>query len=416
MLGIAFSCYVFPVEFMILPGINSKMVMAALGLVFLYFDLVNNALKIPRFVVALTLLALLVSLAGFCSILFNQTNDTSYSRYWISYSVWMCAAYFVCRLIDKIHGVVSIRIICNYMIVVCVFQCVSAILIEFIPECKIWVDAIISQNQEQLTAGERLYGIGASLDTAGTRFSIALIMIVYILSVNNTFSNSTVNLYILAYAVIAIIGNMIGRTTLVGVFLSLILLCLMHRNCTGGLNFSKTLPVITVALFSAILMVYLYNTNDGVYELIRFGFEPFFNLTEKGEFATTSNEQLIDMYVWPDTFKTWIVGDGYFNNPNYYDAYYVGKSSLMGYYMGTDVGYLRLIYYFGLVGLVMFVLFLIKATSIPCAYFPKYSMLFIFVFISNMIIWLKVATDLFFMMSLFVCASVFCERGKQDAN
>lgn len=62
------------------------------------------------------------------------------------------------------------------------------------------------------------------------------------------------------------------------------------------------------------------------------------------------------MYVFPDNLKTWIIGDGYFSNPYNTDPFYIGTRS-RGYYMGTDVGYLRFIFYFGLIGLSAFIAF-----------------------------------------------------------
>ena len=63
------------------------------------------------------------------------------------------------------------------------------------------------------------------------------------------------------------------------------------------------------------------------------------------------------MYVFPDNIKTWIIGDGYFANPGDTDPYYVGPLG-GAFYKSTDVGYLRFIFYFGVLGLFAFVLFL----------------------------------------------------------
>ena len=56
------------------------------------------------------------------------------------------------------------------------------------------------------------------------------------------------------------------------------------------------------------------------------------------------------MYVFPDNLKTWLIGDGYFSNPYNIDPYFTGRF-VGGYYMSTDVGYLRFIFYSGLVGI-----------------------------------------------------------------
>ena len=48
-------------------------------------------------------------------------------------------------------------------------------LIAFVPAVKIFVDAHIEQGQGLLDDLGRLYGIGASLDVAGSRFSAVLV-------------------------------------------------------------------------------------------------------------------------------------------------------------------------------------------------------------------------------------------------
>lgn len=53
------------------------------------------------------------------------------------------------------------------------------------------------------------------------------------------------------------------------------------------------------------------------------------------------------MYVFPHSLKTWLMGDALYMDP-----------SGSGYYMGTDVGYLRMIFYFGLPATIYFVIML----------------------------------------------------------
>lgn len=58
------------------------------------------------------------------------------------------------------------------------------------------------------------------------------------------------------------------------------------------------------------------------------------------------------MYKWPNDMSTWWFGDGRMLNLN------------GGYYMHTDVGYMRLIYYFGLPCTLFFVWLLFKYAKI----------------------------------------------------
>ena len=114
------------------------------------------------------------------------------------------------------------------------------------------------------------------------------------------------------------------------------------------------------------------------------------------------------MVVWPDNIKTWIIGDGYLNNPadkslSTYDPYFVGK--FHGYYMGTDIGYLRYIFYFGLIGLITLNTFFIKICRIVCRKFTAFKWMFIIVLAVNFIQWFKVSTDLFVVFAPFLCLS-----------
>ena len=125
-------------------------------------------------------------------------------------------------------------------------------------------------------------------------------------------------------------------------------------------------------------------------------------MAETGEWLIDSNETLKSMIIFPDNFKTWFIGDGYFSNPYFSDPYYVGPY-IGGYYMGTDIGYLRFIFYFGLIGLFTFSFFLISVARECITLLPDYKLLILFILLLGFIIWLKVATDVFLVFALLIC-------------
>ena len=132
-----------------------------------------------------------------------------------------------------------------------------------------------------------------------------------------------------------------------------------------------------------------------------FAFEGFFSLFETGKWEVGSNEKLMSMYVFPESLKTWMIGDGYIVNPITIDPYYTGDI-YDGYYMGTDVGYLRFIFYFGLIGLIAFSVFIYKSYVVCCKRFVDYKDLFLLLLMLNFIVWLKVSTDIFLIFALFL--------------
>ena len=398
------SFYFFPFQFRFLPAVNTKMALAALGLVILGIQLARNrnALINKDFFI-LSIFAAFVSLAGLISVIYNETPDYAYATYIISMWVWISAAYVVVSLIRWVHGTVSVYLLCNYLIALSVAQCILALTMDFSAPVKEFIFSIQDASVgDFFTRKARLSGLGAGLDVAGSRFSAVLIMI-SILCVNNYQKiKPYLLLYILAFVVIGIIGNMIGRTTTVGMIIAIAYLIVGSAVYMSGKDRNHIWLCISSMLIIAIpILIYGYYNIPELYDNLRFGFEGFFSIAEKGEWETNSTNILENMYRFPQSLKTWLIGDGYFENPTG-DPLYTGYQ-WKGFYMGTDVGYLRFIYYFGLIGLLAFSCYFIKVSQICMMKFSKYRRLFFLILILNFIVWFKVSSDLFPIFALFLC-------------
>lgn len=414
--GCVFSLFYFPFEFSFLPGYNTKKILAAIGLVILlmYF-ITKKDFKLPRNVIVISIYAIVVSIIGLVAVVYNGTSDYVYSSYVISMWVWFSAAFASCSLIKAIHGKITVELLANYLIAICLFQCVAAQIINANASVKAFVDSYVLQGQSFLTRVNRLYGIGANLDVAGSRFAVALIVIVTILTTRDNLTSKELWSYIASYVAIAVMGSIIARTTYVGVVISLLfLICKYLPNVLRTpVKALKILSVIlSITIFVVLFLVYLYNTDPQVYKMLRFAFEGFFNLAENGQWSIASNEFLKTMYVFPNNIKTWVIGDGYFNNPVNVDPYYVGEIT-GGYYMGTDVGYLRFIFYFGLLGLFAFIFFFIKITQYCIKGLPLYKWTFVLLLIANFTIWFKVSTDIFLVFALFLCVANMQDKSQE---
>lgn len=253
----------------------------------------------------------------------------------------------------------------------------------------------------------RMYGIGCSLDVAGTRFSAILIMIADRLCTitKDKDRRNRVILYLTAFVFITIVGNMIARTTTIGVIVALtyiVVLSIINQK-QSGTNYSFLWKWITaVVIITIIAVTFLYNTNPNIRSNIRFGFEGFFSLAETGKWEVHSNDILKNMVVFPDNLKTWVIGDGYFENPYDSEPYYTG-TMWKGYYQNTDIGYLRFIFYFGIFGLIAFIWYFIKVGTTCIKRFISHRLLFAILLLLNFIIWCKVSTDIFLVFALFLC-------------
>lgn len=394
LIGIATSFFLFPIEFSFLPsGLNSKMMMAVLGGVFYGF----NSIKRKTTTVSSSLLgvlgiALLFNLICIYAEDYNLSTDKAYTTYIMSALTWLAAAYAVTQLIKIRHGEASFTNITYYLAAVCVAQCILALLIENIPEFKAEVDNYVMQGQEFFDQVNRLYGIGAALDPAGTRFAVVLLMITQVLIQNTKHNSNKTSLYslLIAFFTIAIIGNMIARTTSTGLVLSVILFTINAPILRPSIEtrYLKLLRIFSIVLtITLVVVIFLYNTNSTVREFVRFAFEGFFKYAETGEFTTSSTEVLETMWIWPTDTQTWVIGTGLFNNFIY----------------GTDIGYCRFILYCGVVGFFAFALLHVYGGIALARQSRGFNLFFILLIALSFIIWSKVATDLFQFYALLFC-------------
>lgn len=407
------SLFFFPFVPRALPMANTKMVLAAIGLVWAVYDAVRKRdATLGKDFITLSVWAVVVSLIGVFSIVYNDTPDTTYATYIVSMWVWLGGAYAVVALIRAIHGHASVRLVSHYLIAVCVAQCILAFTMDQLPALKNFIDSLMISEGYMGKVNGRLYGLGASLDVAGMRFAAVLViitacMITPLYRRNEDGKEEIISwanyLYVLAFIIIAVIGNMIGRTATVGIGFALIYLVIatILRKEKGACA-SAWRAFVIVLLVTVPAIVYLYNTNYSIHENLRFGFEGFFSLWEQGKWETKSNNMLQHMVVFPEEFKTWIIGDGYFDGPSETDYYYTGPVNY-GFYKHTDIGYLRFIFYFGLVGTVAFIIYMFKAGQACIRRFPKWAMMFLLILLLNYTVWFKVASDLFSVFALYLC-------------
>lgn len=77
--------------------------------------------------------------------------------------------------------------------------------------------------------------------------------------------------------------------------------------------------------------------------VVSHAFEAVIGVGEGEGLHTASTQDLGSMIVFPDTVRGWMIGYGYYNNPADPDANY----------MGTDIGYLRVLFYVGALGSIL---------------------------------------------------------------
>lgn len=401
--------FLFPLSFTFFPIGNSKIYMAVVAIAIVLLrgrDLVTD--KGSRVFMVLCCYALGLSLVNYFSIVVNNTSDYTYATYIITMLVWLGGAFTLVSYLNYLHGGLTVRILACYLLGVCALQCISALMIDNYPYFENLVcDLMVDQKGTLEYAEDRLCGISCAFDPAGIRFSAVLVIALFILPDllgDEDFGVTGKILYLTGIALVVVVGNMISRTTTVGALMGIayVVYVMMFGHMREG-TWKKTAAVYLVsALVVAIPVVaYFYNVNYNFREELRFGFEGFFNLVENGKWEVHSNNVLESMVVFPDNLKTWCLGDGFFIDTTQ-DPWYVGPT-YKGYYMNTDIGYLRFIFYFGLIGLAIFTMFFIYVTKACISFFPRLWCMMVALLVLQFIVWFKVSTDIFSVFAIFLC-------------
>jgi len=126
-------------------------------------------------------------------------------------------------------------------------------------------------------------------------------------------------------------------------------------------NAFRLFKLITISLIVSVLL-YLLLVPPDIKVLMEekffpWAFEFVFSFIEKGTFETASTTEIRqNMLFLPDNMKSILIGDGYFQDPG---------NPLIN-YMGTDSGYVRLIFFAGFIGSLLFYAYFILMTYLMC--------------------------------------------------
>lgn len=393
--GLMMSFYFHPVLLVAFPVFNTKIMLAIFGGGMLVYNTIRTKdYTLPKGLLYALMIAGLFALVNYVSLIINDSDDYSYTSYPASALVWVVGAYGAITFIRWTHKKVTIELVVRYLAGGAAFHSIFSQVMDRNDAVKDFINSIffVSKDMEEM---QRLYSFGVGLDPAGVRFAVILIMIAGVLTISKIVKKSIglIIFYFLCFAIISVLGNIISRTTTVGMGLGLFAFAIS----TGLYKFViKVGKIRIMRVFGAVLAlgipltIYFYNVNASFREQIEYGFEGFFSLVESGEFQTSSTDELATMWVWPTDTQTWLIGSGQF-----------GTRDLGNYYYFSDIGYCRFVFYSGLIGITVFGLYFIYNAIHFSIRYPRYRYIFLLMIVVTFVVWTKVATDIFQLYALF---------------
>lgn len=354
--------YIYAIPFNFLP-ISTRVLFGILGFLLLAIKIYQRKVKLvlSKKLFQFSTLLFLIPLVALISVHVNQTNDIEFIKYPLSISIIIFSSYFVFSILHKYYYKLTFEVISGLVINIVLFQSVIAFIMFLVPDLRdflLGIQRLSADDVERMTYffDFRIVGFGVMFFDAGMINGFALILTGAIIKFYNLQLKQVTSLSI-KFLFILLIGMMMARVAVIGGLLGLILIFYPSRAEKTVSRFKRKflfifhITIIPVLLVS-ILLILTPKMDKTLEPLFNFAFEIFINYFEKGSAESASTNRLQEMYIYPDNIKTWVIGDGLWN-----------ASDKSGYYMKTDVGYLRLIYYFGLIGLGNFLVmqfFLIK--------------------------------------------------------
>lgn len=349
-------------------------------LVFLFFFIymIKDGLllnrKVKRRYIKTLFYPVLMSLFTVLSSVVNTITENTFIIFPFQVIYLLLLSYCIYYITKRFCKVISFYVITRYFLMTLVVQSVIAI-VMFVnqPICLFLFDLQgidLTSRVIKMYFGVRLIGLGCFYFGAGAIYGLGLIAIMpFMLKAKN--KQQLIKL-ILLYVYIFIVGIFFARTAMIGCVFSIVYLifCILIPKMCNKVFLVFRQFIIYLTVFG-IALVFIYTSSPKLQEdygdIIDFGFEAFINLVENGELSTASSDGLTEYHlsIWPQNQKTYYIGDMRWTK---------GDS----YYGDSDVGYVRLLFYFGVPGVILFLLYQYSIVRISGLIFKERILSFFF--------------------------------------
>lgn len=171
----------------------------------------------------------------------------------------------------------------------------------------------------------------------GLSSSYGLIYILYFDKMNTLFKNDIKKFICYLFLITGTFFS--GRTGYIGLFIGIMYFFI----CSFRFKISKKSAIYYIVVFICCI-IGIVLLKEKMVHVYNYTFELFISIFKRGTFSISSMQSLQKMYSVKIKESTLLFGDG---------IYEVVENGITKYYMNTDVGYLRKLFYFGLPGIIV---------------------------------------------------------------
>ncbi|WP_270340483.1 hypothetical protein [Bacillus mobilis] len=286
-------------------------------------------------------------------------HDIGFSYFYIQLIIIMVG---LMTLINIYYGCMNEIQFVKFVIYLGVGQAIIAGIMFFSTEIRRLVSYNFMTNARVFLENNEMRGFGLSTSTTFNLTVIQSLILFFIVYIIGKTSTKRLIIYSFFYMLICFSILLAGRTGLIGIGLSLICLCLYSICGTQKSKYRMFIFYLLgiVLLLGANLTIF---QSDLTLKWFQWAFEFIYNYKDSGKLTTNSTTEMFQMYkTLPDNAVTFLFGDG-----RTIEETYSSWFQTFMYYKQVDIGYLRMIFYYGfifsLVHYVFYTYLIYKATS-----------------------------------------------------
>lgn len=301
--------------------------------------------RIPKVYLSVIILGLIIFSVGFISAkIINHDGDLDVAKRGVLMISYVFTGFWIIKLIASSVQEYSIYTVIRYLILITLIQAIISFIFFIFPNISESYRSIISinpntQNFMEKLSTYRLIGIGdVKYATGAVQYGLVMWGIITLSCIRRGKTYFSFPQSIALVTVFTLAGIMSGRVFFVILLCTPIYIAYLENNIIKGIIvFTKLYtPVLVFLLIAFIYLLSKYS------DLIAWAFELFINYGSGGSLESESTNQLKDMYIYPTNLKTWLFGDGR------------SISDTGFFYMNSDVGYIRSIFYWGIIGTLIY--------------------------------------------------------------
>lgn len=339
-----------------------------------------------------------------------NTYDFSYTKTLNSIIRQAIKSLFILTVFIKKHKEnATFNLFCKYMILSTSLYVLSSVIFLILPSFKeFWYNVIYDSELNRSLVIQKNYImrfglVGFSGFQQTFICSLSSMLNIYII-LNKEVNKEKYNFWLLTL-VILLLGNMFyGRVgllaTLIGIFILIIIL-----------SKRRVINLFKISIMALIFIGFIFFIKDNIPVLknwFNWAFAMFIEFFETGHFETGSSNIMFETMYIDIPIKTFFLGDAMYSNP--YGS---------GYYLGTDIGFIRPILFYGVfftvIGYMILGNIILGIKKGLKKYEYKYSNLLIFLLIF-LVVFFELKGEIFYKMAGFLVPLYFLAFYEKNQN